>query len=170
MQGGIYIVEIENREYKYYTCRKDRAFKEVFLNDKDTSLLKALLESILKISINNIIIKNDELNNNNVNSKRKLVDALLYTDDSVINIEVNSCDEDYVRPRNFAYITNSYSNYVLKSQEYDMNIQFIQINFSYDLKYNELCRIYKVRDTLNNSSELFIDNFEIYEFNMLNIS
>ena len=157
---------MDDNNFKFYTCKRDRAFKEVFLNDKDTSLLKALLESILKIKINNIIIKNGELNNNNVNTRRKLVDALLYTDNDVINIEVNSCDENYVRPRNFSYISNSYSNYVLKSKKFNMNIRFIQINFSYDLKYDELCKLYKLKDVLNDSGEIFIDNFEIYEFNM----
>ena len=36
---------------KFYTCRNDRAFKEVFLNPNNSDLLKALLEFILKIKI-----------------------------------------------------------------------------------------------------------------------
>ena len=34
---------------KFYTCRNDRAFKEVFLKPNNSDLLKALLEFILKI-------------------------------------------------------------------------------------------------------------------------
>ena len=36
---------------KFYSCRYDRAFKEVFLNSKNEDLLKALLEDILKVKI-----------------------------------------------------------------------------------------------------------------------
>ena len=36
---------------KFYTCRNDRAFKEVFLNPNNSNLLKALLEFIFKIKI-----------------------------------------------------------------------------------------------------------------------
>ena len=35
----------------FYTCRNDRAFKEVFLNPNNSNLLKALLEFIFKIKI-----------------------------------------------------------------------------------------------------------------------
>ena len=36
---------------KFYTCKSDRAFKEVFLKPDNSDLLKALLEFILKIKI-----------------------------------------------------------------------------------------------------------------------
>ena len=40
---------------KFYTCRNDRAFKEVFLKPNNSDLLKALLEFILKIKIDKLI-------------------------------------------------------------------------------------------------------------------
>ena len=39
---------------KFYTCKFDRAFKEVFMNENNKDILKALLESILKLEINEI--------------------------------------------------------------------------------------------------------------------
>ena len=36
---------------KFYSCRYDKIFKEVFLNPKNEDLLKALLEDILKVKI-----------------------------------------------------------------------------------------------------------------------
>ena len=36
---------------EFYTCKNDRAFKEVFLNPNNSDLLKALPEFILKIKI-----------------------------------------------------------------------------------------------------------------------
>ena len=41
---------------KFYTCRNDRAFKEVFLNPNNSDLLKAILEFILKIKIDKLEI------------------------------------------------------------------------------------------------------------------
>ena len=61
------LVRMKNKNYKYYTCRYDRAFKEVFIRNNDTSLLKVLLESILNIKIKKIDIKNNELENDIVN-------------------------------------------------------------------------------------------------------
>ena len=42
---------------EFYTCRNDRAFKEVFLKPDNSDLLKALLEFILKIKIDKLEIK-----------------------------------------------------------------------------------------------------------------
>ena len=39
---------------KFYTCKNDRAFKEVFLKPDNSDLLKALLEFILKIKIDKL--------------------------------------------------------------------------------------------------------------------
>ena len=40
---------------KFYSCRYDKTFKEVFLNPKNEDLLKALLEDILKVKIHGLI-------------------------------------------------------------------------------------------------------------------
>ena len=150
-------------ETKFYSCKYDACFKEVFINEKGNFLLKKLLEYLLNIKIKEIVIKNSELENDNVNVRRKLVDSLIYTDKGVYNIEVNISNENYVNQRNFSYISNAYSKYVLRGEEYDSSIMFIQINFSYNLKDNELYRIYKISDDDGNN---FIDNFLIYEYNM----
>ncbi len=42
---------------KFYTCRNDRAFKEVFLKPNNSDLLKTLNEIILKKNINKLAIK-----------------------------------------------------------------------------------------------------------------
>ena len=148
---------------KFYTCKYDRAFKEVFLNKKNDDLLKVLLESILKVKINKIEILNNERNVDNIHVARKHVDALLDTDKGKIGIEVNTSKEDYVRPRNFAFITDVYSHYTQVGEKYNEKIDIIQINISYNLKYNELMREFRVMDNNNN---LFVKNFRIYEINM----
>ena len=48
-------METENK--KFYTCKNDRTFKEVFLKEENSDLLKALLETILIQRIKNICIQ-----------------------------------------------------------------------------------------------------------------
>ena len=81
----------------FYTCRNDRAFKEVFLNPNNSDLLKALLEFILKIKIDKLEIKKTELLSGNVNIKDKRVDALVYTGNKKIEIEINSQYEALIK-------------------------------------------------------------------------
>ena len=41
----------------FYTCKYDRPFKEIFLNEQNKHLLKGLLETILKTEIDKIELK-----------------------------------------------------------------------------------------------------------------
>ena len=158
---------------KFYTCRYDVAFKEVFTNEANQDILIALLESILNIKIKEVKYLNLEKNNGNVWVRRKHFDFHVRTDNENIHIEVNNYLEDYVRPRNMAFICNTYGREVLKGEEYSEDTEFIQINFTYNMidKYKENnkfhdekdLRIYKVMDDEGKS---FVNNFTIYEFNM----
>lgn len=148
---------------KFYTCKYDRVFKEVMLSKENEELLKWFLEDILKVSIKSIEVNTIEMNNGNINVKRKYVDVMLKTNVGKIEIEVNACNESYVHPRNMAYISNIYSNHILVGCDYSEEIPIIQINFSYGLKDNEKLRVYKMKDE---SGKEYIKNLTIYEINM----
>ena len=151
-------------ERKFYTCRNDRAFKEVFLNEKNEDLLKVLLESILSIKIETITYFNLEKNSDNIYLRRKHFDLHIKTDKENIQIEVNSEMRDYVRPRNFSYICSTYSHEVLTGEDYSEDTMFIQINFTYGLgKKKKALRIYQIQDV---DKEKYVNNLFIYEFNM----
>lgn len=101
-------------EEKFYTCKYDRPFKEIMLKEKNSDLLKLLLESVLKVEISKIEINNIERNTGNIKIKRKHLDALLTTNIGKIGIEVNACAKnDYVKPRNLAYICDMYAAHTL---------------------------------------------------------
>ena len=156
-----------DEEKKFYTCRNDIAFKEVFMEEKNSDLLKALLESILDIKIKNIKYLNLEKNNGNIHIKRKHFDFHIKTDTENIHIEVNSEMHPYVRPRNTAYICNSYSKETLRGENYTENIKFIQININYKISKNSKkekpIRIYTLSDE---EGKKYVNNLFIYEFNM----
>lgn len=160
--GGDFI-KTENQFNKFYTCKWDWAFKEVMLNEKNKDLLKILLESILKVEISDIDIRNQERNSRNIYITRKHLDAILKTNIGTIEIEVNSSDKSYAHPRNMAYLCDIYSHHTLIGQNYDDDTLFIQINLSYGLKDNSLLRCYKIMDKDNS---LYVKNFKIYELNM----
>ena len=149
---------------KFYTCKYDRPFKEIFLNEKNKHLLKGLLETILKTNIDKIELQPTELNNNNINIRRKTLDALIYVKGKKIGIEVNSnAKENYLRPRNASFIFNIYSNHTLVGETYNEETDIIQINLSYGLNDKEKIRVYKLKDE---TGKEYIKNLYIYEINM----
>ena len=149
---------------KFYTCRNDRAFKEVFLNSNNSDLLKAILEFILKIKIDKLEIKKTELLSGNVNIKDKRVDAIVHTGNKKIEIEINSQNKDYLHTRSTAYICNIYQSNASVGDTYNEDTDIIQVNLTWGLgKNNEEMKIYKI---MNEKGELYVKNFIIYEINM----
>ena len=148
----------------FYTCRNDRAFKEVFLNPNNSDLLKALLEFILKIKIDKLEIKKTELLSGNVNIKDKRVDAIVYTGNKRIEIEINSQNKDYLHTRSTAYICNIYQSNASVGDTYNEDTDIIQVNLTWGLgRNNDEMKIYKI---MNEKGELYVKNFIIYEINM----
>ena len=148
----------------FYTCRNDRAFKEVFLNPDNSDLLKALLEFILKIKIDKLEIKKTELLSGNVNIKDKRVDAIVHTGNKKIEIEINSQNKDYLHARSTAYICNIYQSNASVGDTYNEDTDIIQVNLTWGLgRNNDEMKIYKI---MNEKGELYVKNFIIYEINM----
>ena len=148
----------------FYTCRNDRAFKEVFLNPDNSDLLKALLEFILKIKIDKLEIKKTELLSGSVNIKDKRVDAIVHTGNKKIEIEINSQNKDYLHTRSTAYICNIYQSNANVGDTYNEDTDIIQVNLTWGLgKNNEEMKIYRI---MNEKGELYVKNFIIYEINM----
>ena len=159
---------------KFYTCRYDRTFKEIFLKPDNKDILKVLLESVLKVKIDNIEYLNLENIVDSTKLRKKTYDLRLSTNIGRIQVEVNAHIHDYSRTRQTAYLCNEYSHVTLTGEEYDETTEVIQINFTYGLmtnfedKYKHLyddkdIRVYKLMD---NKGKFYVNNFKIYEINM----
>ena len=142
---------------KFYTCRTDRAFKEVFMRKDNKDILIALLEVCLSVKIMDIEYLNLEDNVDNVYVRRKSYDLRLSTDIGRLLIEVNSNIYDYSRARQVSYLSNEYSHIVKSGEDYSEEDNVIQINFTYGFmkefrnkhKYlydNKGLRIYRIMD------------------------
>ena len=96
----------------FYTCKYDKAFKEIMMKEENFNILKKVLETILKVRIQEIKLQPLNLNTGNIHIKGKEVDLLVITEQGKIEVEVNTYYNDYVRTRNFSYITSIYNNQV----------------------------------------------------------
>ena len=147
----------------FYTCKYDKAFKEIMMKEENFNILKKVLESILEVKIEEIKLQPLNLPTGNIHIKGKEVDLLVITEQGKIEVEVNTYYNDYVRVRNFSYITSIYNNQVTVGEKYNEETNIIQINLNYGIKDTEYKRIYKVRDE---EGKEYIKNFYIYEINM----
>ena len=147
----------------FYTCKYDKAFKEIMMKKENFNILKKVLETILKVMIQEIKLQPLNLNTGNIHIKGKEVDLLVITEHGKIEVEVNTYYNDYVRTRNFSYITSIYNNQVTVGEKYNEDMNIIQINLNYGVKDTEYKRVYKVRDE---TGKEYIKNFSIYEINM----
>ena len=147
----------------FYTCKYDKAFKEIMMKEENFNILKKVLETILKVRIQEIKLQPLNLNTGNIHIKGKEVDLLVITEHGKIEVEVNTYYNDYVRTRNFSYITSIYNNQVTVGEKYNEDTNIIQINLNYGVKDTEYKRVYKVRDE---TGKEYIKNFCIYEINM----
>lgn len=148
---------------KFYTCKYDKPFKEIMLNEKNKDILKKLLETILKQEIKYINIKNVKLSVKGMDVKRKSVDVYLESLNKKIEIEVNTSLESYIHPRNMSYISNIYSSHTLRNDSYDEKTDIIQINLNYNQKNKRIYNEYMMRDLYG---DVYVKNLKIIELNM----
>ena len=147
----------------YYTCKRDKAFKYMFLDKDGISILKKLLEFILKENIDKIKLLPTEVTGNNLKTKGKRLDALLEIRNRIIGLEMNSSDKNGYRVKNMSYMCHTYSSIIEEGKTYNEDIELLQINFTYNLKDTKAIREYYIEDK---EGKKFVNNFKIIEINM----
>ena len=149
-------------EKKFYTAKYDRVFKTIFCDEDNTKLMREFLSRILKVKIDELVYLRNELPLNDVYERNKTVDVLVKVAGKYIHIEMNSSNPNYLHNRNFIYFTNIFSKKTRVGEEYDLNTEFIHIDFTYGLST-------KIKDEekyyiMSTSGEKYIDNFMIIEY------
>ena len=151
---------------KYYNGLNDIVFKNTLCVEEHKGLLKWLLESCLDIKIDNLILKDKELSKKTKYSKGRVVDLLIESDNKMFNVEINNRAHDYNNDRNLGYLANLYGKSIDKSNDYKKINSCIQLNITSGKKDIELKSKYLLVDTLNESKNIWTDNFIIYEINV----
>ena len=151
---------------KYYNGLNDIVFKNTLCVEEHKGLLKWLLESCLDIKIDNLILKDKELSKKTKYSKGRVVDLLIESDNKMFNVEINNRPHDYNNDRNLGYLANLYGKSIDKSNDYKKINSCIQLNITSGKKDIELKSKYLLVDTLNESKNIWTENFIIYEINV----
>ena len=151
---------------KYYNGLNDIVFKNTLCVEEHKGLLKWLLESCLDIKIDNLILKDKELSKKTKYSKGRVVDLLIESDNKMFNVEINNRPHDYNNDRNLGHLANLYGKSIDKSNDYKKINSCIQLNITSGKKDIELKSKYLLVDTLNESNNIWTDNFIIYEINV----
>ena len=158
---------IETQQKVFFTAKNDKVFKTILGNEDNKELLKKFLERILNKEIADITYLKNELTINYPEEKRKTVDLLVKTKNEYIHIELNNGYNNYLHMRNFCYLANLYSKKTKVGKEYNIEEKFIQINFTYkNMIKNEDKKELRKYYVMDEDNIKFIDNFEIWEYNM----
>ena len=154
-----------NTKKDFYKLINDKMFKAVFCTPRNEDLLKEFTERILKTKFKNFKIISPELTKNNIYEKGKYLDILIKADDLFVNIEINSQNYNGLSERNFSYIALVYASHIKVGEEYNNNLDFVQINLTVGLGTNQpeisVSRVIN-KDTL----KLKVRNLDIYDVNL----
>ncbi len=117
------------KNIKKLPLTSDIVFKRVFAKDGNEDILKALLEAILEIQIQNVIVKNPELPRNLYESKAGILDVKVEIDKDVIcDIEMQVKDLKNIDKRSIYYMSRILSDELKKSEDYATVKNTIVIN------------------------------------------
>ena len=139
-------------------------FLERFLERKiyDYKIINKI--SNKEINENDVIkLLKQELETSNVHTKNKIVDILIKTPNEIIDFEVNNTFDENTKKRNFAYMSNIYSNSIKHGQSYKEQPKCTQINICNNIEenydYDNHCLLGE------NQNKKFIDNinFLVYD-------
>ena len=154
-----------NTKKDFYKLINDKMFKAVFCTPGNEDLLKEFTERILKTKFKNFKIISPELTKNNIYEKGKYLDILIKADDLFVNIEINSHNYNGLSERNFSYIALVYASHIKVGEEYNNNLDFVQINLTVGLGTNQ--PEISVSSVINKDTlKLKVRNLDIYDVNL----
>lgn len=160
-------VELENRdrkEVKFYTAKIDAIFKTIFVQENDHHMMEALLSECLNEEVSIVKYSKVELDVKRSKERTKRLDVLVRVKDKYLNIELNTNNDHMTRVRNFNFFTAFYSSKTNRGDSYDSEIEYIQINLSFNMpKTKEVITTYEIK---NDYGEKYVKNFKIMEINM----
>ena len=153
-----------SEEKKFYTAKNDMVFKTIFIDNKDHTLMNALLSEILDTEVKVIKYLKNELDIKDVGEREKRVDALIDANGKRIHLELNNDASASIRNRNLIYFEAWHSNETRKSNKYNLQDEYIHIDLTFNLsnKY-EPVELYEIR---SKEGHLYVDNVKIYVVNM----
>ena len=138
----------KNNGFKRLPITNDYIFKRIFAYEGNESILKDLLEAILKIDIQKIQIKNPEIVPFTKEEKRGLLDIKVSLDNgTIIDIEMQMKNEKNTEERSTMYLGKMISEQLQSGEEYNLLKKSIVIfitNYNF-LKRNSYHNVEKMK-------------------------
>jgi len=94
------MLKTDKKDKKMEVLNNDIIFKNIF-NVKET--LKRLLKETLDLNVKDVFLANTEMPVEKISERRKILDLVVYTENEVINVEVNNAYKEDLYIRNFLY-------------------------------------------------------------------
>ena len=143
----------------------DLIFKKIFGEKDNNIFIKYLLKVILDIEPKYIKILNNERLGEHYVDKKTAVDLIVELDDGKrIVIEINKTVNEYVKERNFFYMSRIISSSLNNEDDYLELNEFIQINFDFAEKHKRPIEVYKVIE--EETGEILTNKLLIYRIDI----
>ena len=121
-----------NKLDNWFTAKRDRVFKAVFVNDKDKRLLECILRETLNKSVNIVKFHITELAVKTVSERVKMLDVLIEIDNNkFILCEVNSSFSYITKERNLVFLETYSSQIIKRGDDYKKTDKIILINYNF---------------------------------------
>ena len=116
---------------KYIPFYYDALFYKIFGDEKDTSLLKRLIELSLNIKIKELSILNGKMLSDKYKGKVSYLDLYVKLEDGkVVNIEVNTSTDYYIKDRNLYFLAKGMGN------DMDLGDSYYEFKKHYQINLN----------------------------------
>ena len=121
--------KILNDNNLIFDIKSDITFKNIFFSKYGINYMKQILNKLFKIDINqDLIIKNNEINNKKNNVKSSFTDLRLQYDNIEFIIEMNKFNTSFLLYKNYYYLLKLHSDKCYRQNEYGKNIYTYLIN------------------------------------------
>ena len=145
---------------KFRTCKYEKVFYYVILSNKD--ILKRYVENLIGEKVTYVNILNSKLIVSNIELKSKTVDILLETDDSIVNIEINTKFSKLEKERNLKYLFTVLSNIEKIKDSYITSKKVIQVNLNFPNKKTS-GNVYQI---IGQDSKIYSEKIKIINYNI----
>ena len=160
------IKEKDTKEKKYIPFYYDALFYKIFGDDKDTSLLKRLIELSLNITVKEIKILNGKLLSDKNKDKVSYLDLYVELDDeSKVSIEVNTNTDYYIKDRNLYFLAKGMGNDMESGETYYDFKKHYQINLNGTNKRQK--HPFNENYLMNKYQEVFSNKIKIVEVDLV---
>lgn len=150
------------------TAKLDIIFKKFFSENKD--MLKDFLSGVLEIpieSIDEIVIKNNELPPENFDGKLSRLDLSLSVDDKLINVEVQVNNDSTFRDRSMFYWSKLFTSELESGEDYSKLKPTITINIMNYIMFPERSDYHaEIVNVFRDTGDMFYDKFRIHFFEL----